>query len=367
LIASHILGLGTAVPSYAVEQDAFALNLANAMGLNEGQKSLLIRLFKNTQIQNRYTVVPDYQRDFQRGELYHSSFPKCIPGSLERNAIYKIAAPELAAQAAIKALKEWGGEPQEITHVISVSCTGMMAPGIEFLLVDQLALPRSCSKLGVNFMGCFGAFRGLAVARSFSLENPNHRILLVCTELCSLHMQMTQDKSSFISNALFSDGAAAVVVGACPKPLEKPLWEIRKFSSYAIADSKEEMTWEIGNHGFVMGLSEKTPLLFKKEIYEFCKALVQHQTSLSNCLWAPHPGGKAILNAIAAVCGLDSELDFKSSWHVLRNFGNMSSATFLFVLEEMLKAQVSGAKDWSIGLGFGPGLDLEGVLLKNVF
>lgn len=364
-MVAEIFAIGTAVPSFALDQMELATNLAKNLQLDQKWKERLIKIFSNSKIKKRYSVIPDYQDSSLRGELYSQSFPEKIPGTYERNKIYKEAAPKLALEASKKALSEWGNDPSNITHVISVSCTGMMAPGIEFLLMDQLGLSRTCTKLGINFMGCFGAFRGLATARAFALENSKNRILVVCTELCSLHMQAERDIGTFVSNALFSDGAAAVIVGAQPDSSEKTLWEIHKHSSYAIEESLDEMTWEVGNHGFIMNLSQKVPQWVKKNINEFSQLLIGKDLAFSDCLWAVHPGGKAILESVAEACSLNPDGDLRDSWQVLKNFGNMSSATFLFVLENMLKQ--SNTKEWSIGLGFGPGLTLEGVLLRNVF
>jgi predicted naringenin-chalcone synthase len=364
-MVSAILGLGTAVPAYEIDQEVFAANLGDSLGVEPRHKELLLRLFKNSRIKKRYSAIPDYQNRGIGGSLYSNHFPQEIPFTIERNEIYKNEAPQLALQASQKALSHWRGDSSKITHVISVSCTGMMAPGIEFLLIEKLGLKSNCTRLGVNFMGCFGAFQGMAAARAFSRENPNHRILVVCTELCSLHMQGNHDISSFISNALFADGAAAIIVGAQPNVSEKPFWEICNHSSFAMDDSLQEMTWEIGNHGFIMNLSEKVPKSIKRNIEEFIKDLIGKDRSIAECSWAVHPGGKAILLAIAETFKLNSDQDLSSSWHVLENFGNMSSASFLFVLEHLLAKP--NPKKWSLGLGFGPGLALEGVLLKNVF
>jgi predicted naringenin-chalcone synthase len=359
-----ILSIGTAVPTHLIQQKELAENLTSCLSL-KGKEALLMRkIFTNTTIENRHSVIPDYQVRGLKGKLYPDTFPISVPGTEERNAIYKIEAPKLAFCAAVQALEKWGNDPAKITHVISVSCTGMMAPGLEFLLVDSLKLSRNCSLLGINFMGCFGAFRGLAVARSFALENPHHRILVVCTELCTLHMQIDSDPSTIVSNALFADGAAAAIVGCCPHDSEKALWQFGKSYTCAIERTLEEMTWEVGNYGFLMTLSESVPKWLKKSIKEFCQKITTDETLLSNCYWAVHPGGKAILKCIEEACGLQKE-ELSESWQILRQYGNMSSATFLFVLERILSQK--SRKEWSLGLGFGPGLTLEGVLLKNVF
>lgn len=363
VMTPNILALETAVPAYAIDQNTFALNLAQALDLDQSSRNLMLKIFQNSRIKTRYSAIPDYQHPDLKGDLY-SGFPQQIPDMLARNELYKKEAPELALQACRKALSSWG-KASEITHVIAVSCTGMMAPGIEFILIEKLGLSSKCMRFGINFMGCFGAFRAIAVGSALASQNPNHRILIVCTELCSLHMQTKNDINTFVGNALFSDGAASIIIGAGLRAFEKPLWEIHQQSAFAIPNSLQNMTWEIGNHGFLMHLSEKVPASIKKYIFQFIQELIGPERILDDYAWAVHPGGKAILNAVANVCNLNSSKDLSLSWEVLEKFGNMSSATFLFVLDMMRKNEKS--KEWSIGLGFGPGLSLEGVLLKNVF
>ena len=238
----------------------------------------------------------------------------------------------------------------------------MVAPGIEFDLMQQLNLKPSTQRLGINFMGCFGAFKGLSVAQAFAKENPKHRILLVCTELCSLHLQAEQTLDNILANSLFSDGAAAVIVGAGSKSYETPLWEIHNNGSIALDNTIDKMRWEVGNHGFNMKLSHTVPVLLGRHITPFVQSLVNSDFSYENCDWAIHPGGKSIIQAIEKALKLQEGLT-KASWDTLANYGNMSSATFLFVLHRILEQKSS--KKWTLGLGFGPGLSVEGILLKR--
>ncbi len=360
---ANILSLGTAAAPHLVKQAEVSKALSSRLKLDKERQKKLHSIFQKTEIEKRYSVVKDYQHPQLQGELFDKNFPEVLPGTSKRNEIYKREAPKLAHAAAEKALKTWGGDRSEITHVISVSCTGLVAPGIEFSLVDSLSLSRSVHRLGINFMGCFGAFQGLATARAFALENPNHRVLLVCTELCSLHMQIDDDLKTFVVNALFSDGSGAAVVGMEARGKESPLWSIAHHHSLALTQSLRDMTWEIGDDGCIMNLSQQVPIQVKRHIKEFVKALWKNEEVIPKCDWLVHPGGKAILQAVADVCQLDPIEDLKPSWDVLRNYGNMSSATFLFILDAARKQQA--LRKWGIGLGFGPGLSLEGILLKN--
>lgn len=363
-MASTILALATAVPPYAIDQRLFANRFAECLGLNSEERERLFRICDKTRIKNRYSVIADYQNPGFLGSLYSNDFPSDVPKTLARNEIYKKEALPLSIKAASAALNKWGGDPGQITHVISVSCTGVMAPGIEFQLIQRLGLRPQCKRFGINLMGCFGAFQGIALGTAFAKENSCNRVLIVCTELCSLHMQASNDKCDFVSNALFADGAGAILLGAEPRGDETPLWEVCSHASLALSGSEREMTWEVGNHGFLMNLSEKVPKKFKLHISNFLNCLLKDQEIAASSYWAVHPGGAAILEAVAQTLGLNSESDLRDSWDVLEQYGNMSSATFLFVLERQ-NARAK-EKEWSIGLGFGPGLALEGVLLKNV-
>jgi predicted naringenin-chalcone synthase len=354
--------LATAVPSYQFEQEEVIQKMISIFSIEGQQADKMKRLYRNTAIQTRHSVIGDFKHPRDQWKFWGCDYPGVIPPMSNRNAIYKQEAPKLAHQAANQALQAWGGDPSAITHIISVSCTGVMAPGIEFELINSLNLPRSVSRLGINFMGCFGAFKGLHVAQSFAKESRHHRILLVCTELCSLHLQSELTNDNIIANALFADGAAAVVVGADSKDWETRLWNIVKQSSYGLEDSLELMTWEAGDHGFWMRLSSQVPQIIHQHISAFTDTLLSSDIAVNECDWAIHPGGKAIIYAIEKALKLE-KTQTQAAWETLSNYGNMSSATFLFVLQELLKQKSS--KQWSIGIGFGPGLSIEGIVLRK--
>lgn len=343
-----ILALAIEVPKTALAQEDFTHATAKHLAFNDSKTRLLERIGTGSQIHKRHTVISDFLEK---------------RSTAQRNVIYKNQAPILAETVCKKALNQWGGDPKTLTHIISISCTGMMAPGIEFLLIDKLGLSNEIERLGINFMGCFGAFKGIAIAKALALESPDHRILIVCTELCSLHFQQDLKTDTLVANSLFADGSAAVVIGTHPKGHETPLFEIKTQKSAALKNSTELMTWEPGDHGYQMRLSASVPSHLEENISPFVHKLIGTDLSFDQCTWAIHPGGKAILEAITKACTLEKS-QVAASWKVLNDYGNMSSSTFLFVLAEILKKPTS--KKWTIGLGFGPGLSIEGVLLNNV-
>lgn len=361
-MCAQILALATALPSYQIQQATFPETFCQSLKASENVLVKLKKICRNSKIKTRHTVVPDYLQSPIQGTLYPTSFPETIPSSQSRNEIFKQQAPLLAQQAAQAALDQWEGSPSAITHVLSVSCTGMMAPGIEFLLVDRLGLNRSCSRLAINFMGCFAAMQALEVAKSLAEENPSHRILMVCTELCSLHMQATLSTSQLVSNSLFADGAGALIIGSKKSTDKKPLWEIGQRYSLALDHSLSEMTWDIGNFGFSMHLSEKVPRRIKENLVVFASELTEKEIHKKNYDWAVHPGGKAILETFEEIFKLPKTA-LNHSWNILENCGNMSSATLLFVLENLY--QKGFEHEETLAFAFGPGLSIEGIVLKN--
>jgi predicted naringenin-chalcone synthase len=360
LVKPAILSLATALPLYSATQETTANTLAAVLRHPIEAAQKMVKIFCKSAIEKRHSVLPEIGHPQLRGRLFGEHFPDVVPTTAQRNEIYKTEAPKLAREVAEQALNQWGGDRSEITHVISVSCTGMIAPGIEFILIDELGLSRTVDRLGINFMGCFGAFRGLAMARALAQQDPSHRVLLVCTELCSLHFQTDMSPETYVANALFADGAGAVIVGQ-PKEGESVLWEIEQTGQYALEDSQQEMTWEAGDTGYLMRLTLEVPKRIRDNISQFAARLLGGSEGFSTCSWAVHPGGKAVLHAVTQACQL-TRTHLESSWEVLRRCGNMSSATFLFILDELIKNGKRSGK--TIGLGFGPGLSMEGIVLS---
>jgi len=353
---TFILALATALPQYQVEQTRLAQKIIQNLELDKRSAQYVENLYNKTKITRRFII-----HDLENDEFFNKDFMKKIPTTQERNEIYIKKAPQLAKAAALKAMQNSNINPENITHVISVSCTGMMAPGIEFILAQELGLPNTVQRIGINFMGCFGAFRGLAVANAIAAQNPKHRILVVCTEICSLHMQITGRPEVLIGNALFADGAAAVVVGAEPTENETPIYEIIKAGSCALQNTQNKMTWTVSDTGFVMTLDKDIPALIEQNAQKILADFLQTD-EFNNFNWAIHPGGKSIIEAIERSCKLEQEKSL-ASWKVLNDYGNMSSATFLFVLEQMAKKQNDKT---TVGVGFGPGLSMETILLGPV-
>jgi predicted naringenin-chalcone synthase len=359
-MSATILALATATPPYLYPQADVADQFIDVLSIEQEKGETLKKMYQNSAIHQRYSVLNDFQKERQEWDFWGPDYPQTVPGMSKRNAIYKQEAPKIALEASREALKRWGGPASALTHIISVSCTGVIAPGIEYYLMQALGLRSTVNRLGINFMGCFGAFKGLSVARAFALENPQHRILVVCTELCSLHLQADQDSETLIANSLFADGAAAAIIGAQPQEGEAPLWEMARTHSTGLENSLERMSWEASDRGFLMRLSPAVPVLVMRHIKKFVEELLSADVNPHACDWAIHPGGKSIIQAVEKAMQLQPAHTL-SSWDTLANYGNMSSATFLFVLDHLSRQP---RRSWCIGVAFGPGLSFEGLLLR---
>lgn len=332
--------------------------MAVASNLTNEQTKWLEKVYKHSSVSRRYSVLPDFSQEVEKWTFWN----KAIPTTKQRNEIYIQEAPKLAHEAASKAIDEWGQDPKTISHIIFVSCTGVVAPGVQAILQETLGLNADVNQFGLNMMGCFGAFKGLDMAAAFAKLDPTHRVLVVCTELCSLHFQQEASYELQIGNALFADGGAACIVGMSPTEHEKSLWRILKSKSLILPNTKDKMTWKVCDTGFVLGLKAEVPLLIQQHAASFVDMLLPEGVTAADCLWPIHPGGKNILQAVEAALNLDKS-QTQCSWDVLEQYGNVSSPTFLFVLDRLRKQTVS--HKWSVGLGFGPGLSFEGVLLEN--
>jgi predicted naringenin-chalcone synthase len=273
-------------------------------------------------------------------------------------AYERYAAP-LVQQAAQQALDEAGVAPGEITHLVTVSCSGFSAPGIDVRLICDLQLPAATSRTHIGFMGCHGALNGLRVARAFA-DTSNDAAVMVCAiELCTLHHQFGWQSDQLVANSLFADGAAAVVMR---KSRESQVdWRIVDQLSALIPDSSDLMSWQIRNHGFQMTLSPLLPQLLVREIRN-CLApwLARHKLAIDQIAsWAIHPGGPRILDACAQSLNVDDALMYDSQ-QVLADFGNMSSPTLLFILKRLKARQ---APRPCVALALGPGIAVEAALI----
>jgi predicted naringenin-chalcone synthase len=360
---TSILGLGTATPAHAIEQSAAAEIAVSICAPTAEQARLVPILYRRSTIHRRASVL--LQNGRPDGRLTQSFFPiagsasERGPGTAARLDRYAAEAPRLAESAAAAALDAGAIDAAQITHLITVSCTGFSAPGIDAALISRLHLPATVQRTHIGFMGCHGAINGLRVAHAFATADPAARILLSAVELCSLHFQYTTDPEKTVANALFADGAAAAVVGPPPRLRSAP--RIAATGSCLIPGSLDAMTWRIGDHGFEMTLSPRVPSLLESHLLPWLtRWLASHDLEPGDIRsYAIHPGGPRVLSTVGQCLGLP-ETALEASRSILAEHGNMSSPTVLFIFERLL---AQGAPLPCLCLAFGPGLVAEAALI----
>ena len=258
----HVHGIGTAVPPNAISQDEAASTAVQYGCASPEQQRQLKALYRLSRVKRRHSVV--LESDSRSGEARQTFFPPMRgdddrgPSTADRMAKYEREAPALGARAAKVALQNAGREAGDVTHVVTVSCTGFSAPNFDLGLVRELGLPWTVARTHVGFMGCHGALNGLRVAGGYADSDPEACVLVCAVELCSLHYQYGWNGNLVVSNGIFADGAAALVGGAAPGPSGDD-WVLARSGSSLLEDSAELMAWRIGNHGFEISLSARVP------------------------------------------------------------------------------------------------------------
>lgn len=364
--SSAIVAIGTANPKYKQLQLRTAEQIAMSLGLTPAQKRILKSVYKATGIEQRYSVLSDYCKSPGEYDFFPNDSKSPFPGTAARMKIYKDNALDLAL-AAIKdclaQVKDFNRS--EITHLITVSCTGMYAPGIDIEIVQKLNLGSSTKRTAINFMGCYGAYNAFKVADAICKSDPSAAVLIVCVELCTIHFQKSMDIDNIISNSIFADGAASVLIQSQPK--HKKYLTFENFHNDLLPQTKQEMAWHIGDNGFDIVLSTYVPEIIQSGIMDFTTHLLsQYNLTTSKIdFYAIHPGGVKILEACEKALNISKEQN-KYSYEVLKYHGNMSSATVIFVLKAIWNDMNEQDHQKNIfSCAFGPGLTLESMILKT--
>lgn len=340
----HLLSVATAVPELCRDQLDVQHAMAESWGLHGAGLQRWRRIIAGSGIRTRHGVMP------LEGVIHLSTS--------QRMQAYERFAPELAEEAARSAMSRANVGAAEITDLIVVSCTGFSAPGVDVALVERLELDRTVRRTIVGFMGCFGAISGLRTAVGACAANPGAIALVVCVELCSLHMRADANPQNQVASALFADGAAAAIVTSAPlrergrEGNAAAIGRVTTGHSALVADTRELMTWRITDAGFAMTLEREVPAVLGAHLNEFVAGACASRPEL----FVLHPGGPGILDAADEALGLRGECGIESSRAVLSRFGNMSSPTVLFVLDEALR---HGYRAPALMLAFGPGLTIE--------
>ncbi|WP_229216222.1 type III polyketide synthase [Dyadobacter frigoris] len=316
-----------------------------------------------TGINQRHSVLKDFDERTSDFELF-SKTSSVEPGLTERMLLYKKYATELSL-AAIYKIENIDTLKKGITHLITVTCTGLFAPGLDIELIRELDLNPETQRSSVNFMGCNAAIIALKSADAICRSQPDANVLIVCTELCTIHFQKRFNDDYILSNLIFGDGAAAVMMSSQPK--ENSYYkkvQVNKFNSMILHKGYRDMAWQLSETGFIMNLTSYVPGLIKENILPMLDKISLMPSEIDH--WAIHPGGKKIVDDFAAALSLDKSL-LEETYDILKNYGNMSSPTVLFVLEKVLeKSKNAKAGEKIFAAAFGPGLSIETMQLQYV-
>jgi len=356
-----IISIGTATPQHRTAQPAILEFMQAAYGNDVASRKLNV-LFNNSGISSRYSVIPDFDKN-KNQHIFFNGTPSTA-NVKNRLDVFKEQAMPLAIKAIEDAFDKINSEINTfgVTHLITVTCTGLSAPGLSAELIEKLKLPIDIFHTSVNFLGCNAAFHALKIADLIIKSDAKAKVLIVCVELCTLHFQPKNDHDNLLSNTIFGDGAAAVIITSDDSD-NKGIF-MKGFYSLLLNKGKNLMGWNITPTNFEMILDAQIPQVIGDEINDVllkgCQKLNIKNDSITK--WAIHPGGKKIVDVIKNKLQL-SESDTKASYKVLNEFGNMSSPTILFVMDELIKESKSG--DTIFSIGFGPGLSIETAFFSN--
>jgi predicted naringenin-chalcone synthase len=359
----RILGAASAASTYSLDQGILAEYAAVRSCSSEKEARLLSVLYRRTGVKTRGTVLLDESEGRVSDAFFHVPGDPADPGpsTRERMQKYERFAGEMAVRASRRALERGGVDAGANTHLITVSCTGFWAPGMDCDIITRLGLDPGVERSQLGFMGCQATLNAIRVARAFVDADPSRKVLIASVELCSLHFQYGWDPERVVTNALFAYGAGALVGGhAAPGEPEAPSWIATANGSHLVPESAQAMTWRIGDHGFDMTLSAQVPDLIEANLGGWLDAWLDRcglgRKDIRS--WAIHPGGIRILTAAEKALSLSPEATAVSR-DVLARHGNMSSATMVFLLERLMEDE-RGLP--CVALGFGPGLSIEAAL-----
>ena len=352
---AYINRVATAVPPYDVH-DAFR-RFAQSLFRHDRRNSLLFeRMAAKSGIEHRYSCFAP--SNLPEGDCLDAEgfYPRGdFPDTAARMRLFEQHAPALA-QAAVDRL-QLGAECDRITHLLITCCTGFSGPGIDLELVERCGLPSTIERTMIGFMGCYAAMNALKLAHHIVRSETSARVLIVNLELCTLHLKDTTDLEQVLSFLLFGDGCAASIVTADPVGTA-----LDSFHAVLVPGTRELITWNIREAGFDMVLSGGVPAAIHDGLQEHGNEILAGAPVASIDLWAVHPGGRTVLDAVERALDLPPAA-LASSRDILRRYGNMSSATVMFVIEKLLRLGARGRT--GCAMSFGPGLTAETMLFHT--
>jgi alpha-pyrone synthase len=347
---AYLNDISLAVPDHDIHRKF--IDFAPSLLKDDRSRALFRRMADRCQIEHRFSALAasDDPALLDADGFYA---PKGFPDTETRMRFYRAHALPLALRAIdglnLHEMKD------DITHLILTTCTGFYAPGLDIEVVEHYGLKPSVERTIVGFMGCYAGMNALKLARHIVRSDNGAKVLILNLELCTLHLQKTESLEQILSFMLFADGCSASIVSAEPKGIE-----LQSFYSAVMPESSDQITWAIGGSGFDMNLSGKVPGTIAAGLPVCLPDILSGHNTDKFRHWAIHPGGRTILDAVREGAELPEEF-LQASRRILRDFGNMSSATIMFVLKDIMQ-QGDGR---GCGMAFGPGLTVESLLFQQ--
>nr|BAH16615.1 chalcone synthase [Tricyrtis hirta] len=369
-----VLAIGTATPAnvvYQADYPDYYFRITKSEHLTD-LKNKFKRMCDKSMIRKRYMHLNE--------EILNENPNVCAymaPSLDARQDMVVVEVPKLGKEAAVKAIKEWGQPKSKITHLIFCTTSGVDMPGADYQLTKLLGLRPSVNRFMMYQQGCFAGGTVLRLAKDLAENNKGARVLVVCSEITAVTFRGPSEShlDSLVGQALFGDGAAAIIVGADPNTtIERPLFQLVSASQTILPDSEGAIDGHLREVGLTFHLLKDVPGLISKNIE---KSLVGAFAPLgisdwNSLFWIAHPGGPAILDQVEVKLALEKE-KMRATRNVLSEYGNMSSACVLFILDEMRKRSAEEGKattgeglEWGVLFGFGPGLTVETVVLHSL-
>jgi alpha-pyrone synthase len=363
-----LVDIAAVTPPYKVTQSVAAEELKKRMGNRAAVSRMIDAASAHSGIETRYIVMPDADPN-AANKFYSISGEYVTPDTQKRMSEYEHWSKKLTVAAVGDLIKKNNVDPKSIDRLITISCTGFFAPGLDYHLIQEFQIPHNVKRTNIGFMGCAASLIGFnsVLEALTSSDNIFSNALLVSVELCSLHLQTEPTRDNILANMIFADGCAAALFSNGESNSLKPKFKLLNTSSYLFDNSASFMGWKIGNFGFEMTLSPELPrIIIESAIPALENILRDNNVSKEEVNhWALHPGGRAILDSLQKGLSLTEE-QMLPSRKVLRNYGNMSSASILFVLKEIMDSQIVKLDEYCCAVAFGPGLTMEVALLKGV-
>ena len=364
-----LIELTTASPPYKVTQRKASEELKRRMQGDAAVARLIDITKKFSGIDSRFIVIPDGNDNTEKNFFTTNEGNHYNPDTQARMQMYEKWSAKLAEDAVEELFTKTKIDHNRINRLITISCTGFYAPGLDYHLIQKFNLPKSIKRTNIGFMGCSAALNGVNSVWEALNSNKEKNIstLLVAVEICSIHLQTQTTRDNILANMIFADGASAVLFSNETENGLKPQLKISFAETVLFDNSAEFMGWKIGNYGFEMLLSSEIPkIILESATPEIKKILNKKGFDVGGIkFWALHPGGRAILDSLQKGLGLNDGQMFPSR-EVLRNYGNMSSVSILFILKKILQDNVIHKGEYCCSVAFGPGLTMELVMFEGV-